>query len=95
MLHQHPNWNKCSDCHDLHGSDWPGMIKTSPQEVCSGCHAEHKKFSHPMGEKAPDPRNGTPMNCMTCHDANAGTMYKHFLKGSAERGLCVQCHPSY
>jgi predicted CXXCH cytochrome family protein len=36
-----------------------------------------------------------PMDCMSCHDANAGTMYKHFLHGSAERGLCVQCHLSY
>ncbi len=95
MLHQHPGWNKCSDCHDLHGSDWPGMIKGSPQEVCAGCHAKHKTFTHPLGEKARDPRNGVPMDCMSCHDANAGTMYKHFLHGSAERGLCVQCHLSY
>jgi predicted CXXCH cytochrome family protein len=95
MLHQHPGWNKCSDCHDLHGSDWPGMLKGSPETICGGCHEEHKTFTHPMGDKAPDPRNGVPMNCMTCHDANAGTMYKHFLLGSAERGLCVQCHLSY
>lgn len=95
MLHQHPGWNKCSDCHDLHGSDWPGMLKGSPDSVCAVCHEEHKKFTHPIGDKALDPRNGVPMNCITCHDANAGTMYKHFLFGSAERGLCVQCHLSY
>ena len=95
MLHQHPGWNKCSDCHDLHGSDWPGMLKGSPQEVCTGCHAKHKTFTHPIGDQAHDPRNGVPMDCMSCHDANAGTMYKHFLHGSAERGLCVQCHLSY
>ena len=95
MLHQHPGWNKCSDCHDLHGSDWPGMVKNSAEDVCAGCHERHKSFSHPQGDSARDPRNGVAMNCMSCHDANVGTMYKYFLHGSAERGLCVQCHLSY
>jgi predicted CXXCH cytochrome family protein len=35
------------------------------------------------------------MTCETCHDANTGTMYQHFLRGSGERGLCIQCHQDY
>ncbi|MCK4621434.1 MAG: hypothetical protein KAT62_04380 [Desulfuromonadales bacterium] len=94
MLHQHANWNSCSDCHQGHGADNPAMLKNG-QDVCAQCHERHKAFSHPMGEAALDPRNGKPMDCLTCHEANTGSMFKHFLRGSGERGLCVQCHQSY
>ncbi len=94
MLHKHPGWNNCTDCHDLHGADNPGMLKNEGN-ACADCHKRHAAFSHPMGDKAPDPRDGRPMTCETCHDANTGTMYQHFLRGSGERGLCIQCHQDY
>jgi predicted CXXCH cytochrome family protein len=95
MLHRHQNWDECSDCHALHGSDYPAMLKAEPDKVCSGCHENHTTFTHPLGEQAIDPRNMRPMNCVTCHDPNVGTMFQYFLRGSGERGLCVECHQSY
>lgn len=94
MLHKHQGWNQCTDCHLGHGANNPAMLKQG-SDVCSQCHEQHKSFSHPMGEAALDPRNSRPMDCLTCHDANTGTMFQHFLRGSGERGLCVQCHQSY
>jgi len=95
MLHQHPDWQNCTDCHALHGSDHPNMLQLEPDQVCASCHEEHTTFVHPIGDKAKDPRNGQPMTCLTCHDANVGTMYKYNLRGSGERGLCIKCHRGY
>lgn len=94
MLHKHPAWNVCSACHYGHGGDNPAML-IDGQNVCARCHNLHSNFTHPQGKTVIDPRNGRQMDCLTCHDADAGTMYKHFLHGSGERGLCVQCHQSY
>ena len=94
MLHKHGGWNRCSDCHYGHGGDSPAMLKNG-ENVCAQCHDLHDDFTHPQGEGVYDPRNGREIDCLTCHDANAGTMYKYFLHGSGERGLCVQCHQSY
>ncbi len=94
MLHNHQDWNSCSNCHYGHGGDNPAML-INGQNVCAQCHDLHGEFTHPQGEGVIDPRNGRELDCLTCHDANTGTMYKYFLHGSGERGLCVQCHPSY
>lgn len=93
-LHKHGNWETCTDCHDLHGSNDVAMLKQGSQ-VCHLCHDQHKGFTHPIGEKALDPRNNKPMDCLTCHNANDGTNYRYYLRGSGERGLCIQCHQSY
>ncbi len=94
MLHKHQDWSSCSNCHYGHGGDNPAML-IDGQNVCARCHDLHGEFTHPQGEGVIDPRNGREVDCLTCHDANSGTMYKYFLHGSGERGLCVQCHQSY
>ncbi len=94
MLHKHQDWNQCSGCHFGHGGDYPSMLRNG-SNVCAECHDLHKGFTHPIGEDAIDNRNGQPMDCLTCHNANDGSMYKYFMRGSGERGLCIQCHLSY
>ena len=95
MLYHHPGrWN-CGDCHQIHGSDNPAMLQGHPMDFCAGCHKRHKQFTHPIGDQAFDPRNQESMSCVTCHDPCTGTMFKHNLRGSAERGLCVRCHPKH
>jgi len=93
-LHKHSNWDRCTDCHNLHGSNGVAMLKQK-EAVCNLCHDQHKGFTHPIGEDALDPRNNMPMDCLTCHNGNDGSNYRYFLRGSGERGLCVQCHQSY
>ncbi len=94
-LHKHPGWNNCTDCHSLHGDNTLGMFAEAPDKTCARCHKEHSTFTHPMGDKALDPRSGQPMTCTSCHDSNAGTMFKFHLRGGAEQGLCIQCHKDY
>jgi predicted CXXCH cytochrome family protein len=95
MLYHHPGKWACGDCHKVHGSDIPMMFKKGPLELCAECHKRHEQFTHPIGEKALDPRNLEAMSCITCHDPCTGTMFKFNLRGSAERGLCIQCHPKH
>ncbi|MDY0190044.1 MAG: cytochrome c3 family protein [Desulfuromonas sp.] len=98
-LHRHPNDNNCVDCHQLHGSSMPAMPKGDRQNngdtACLGCHENHSNFSHPTGDKAHDPRNGKAMNCASCHDPCNGTIYKYNLRGTSDKGLCIQCHAGY
>lgn len=93
-LHKHSGWNQCADCHNLHGTNGLAMLKQG-QDVCNLCHDQHKGFTHPIGAETLDPRNNQPMDCLTCHNGNDGSNYRYFLRGSGERGLCVQCHQSY
>ena len=95
MLYHHPGKWECGDCHKLHGSDLPMMFKERPVELCADCHKRHEQFTHPIGDDSLDPRNLEPMSCITCHDPCTGTMFKYNLRGSAERGLCIQCHPKH
>lgn len=98
-LHKHSGWSRCADCHDLHGSNGVAMLKQNNdpehRDVCSLCHDQHKGFTHPIGKGVLDPRNSQEMDCQTCHNGNDGSDYRYFLRGSGERGLCVQCHQSY
>jgi len=94
-LYVHPDANNCVTCHQLHGSDLPAMRKKDNDSACVDCHERHSNFSHPMGDKALDPRNGQPMNCISCHDPCNGTMFKYNLRGTSDKGLCILCHAGY
>nr|WP_320050972.1 cytochrome c3 family protein [uncultured Desulfuromonas sp.] len=94
-LYLHPGANTCVNCHQLHGSDLPAMRKKDNDSACISCHERHSNFSHPMGDKALDPRNGQPMNCISCHDPCNGTMFKYNLRGTSDKGLCILCHAGY
>lgn len=94
-LYAHIDWETCTNCHSLHGSDHFAMLKDEPNTVCSECHERHSTFTHPLGENALDPRTGQGMTCVSCHDPNAGTQFKFFLRGGAEKGLCINCHKGY
>lgn len=90
----HPNWERCTDCHLPHGSDNPSLLKGDGVSACTGCHPTQGKFTHPVGERYRDPRNGQSITCVTCHDP-MGTDFKFDLRLSGERALCVQCHRGY
>ena len=95
MLYHHPGRWYCGDCHKVHGADSAMMLKSRPLELCADCHKRHEQFTHPIGDDSLDPRNLEPMTCVTCHDPCTGTMFKYNLRGNAERGLCIQCHPKH
>ncbi|NDY41524.1 hypothetical protein G3N55_01475 [Dissulfurirhabdus thermomarina] len=93
-LYVHPDLADCTACHAAHGSDQVAMLKKDGTESCTGCHETQGKFTHPVGEKARDPRTGQALTCVSCHDA-MGTDFKYHLKQSGEKDLCLPCHPAY
>ncbi len=93
-LYIHPDWNKCTNCHEGHGENNIAMLKEGATKSCAKCHESHAKFTHPIGEKVKDPRNGQTLTCVTCHDP-MGTNYKYNLRLSGEGELCLECHKNY
>lgn len=74
----------CSDCHNMHGSVGPKMMKRdSVVETCYTCHME---------KRGPFVHNHEPVNedCSNCHNPH-GTTAEAMLKARPPF-LCHQCH---
>lgn len=74
----------CSDCHNVHGSAGPKLLKRdSVVETCYTCHME---------KRGPFVHNHEPVNddCTTCHNPH-GTTAESMLKVRPPF-LCQQCH---
>ncbi len=93
-LYKHQEIDTCTECHDVHGSDRLVMLTGDGNTVCTRCHETQGEFTHPVGEKIVDPRTGTSVSCLSCHNP-MGTDYKYELIYSGSKDLCVQCHKSY
>jgi DmsE family decaheme c-type cytochrome len=74
----------CSDCHNVHGSAGPSLMKrNSVVETCYTCHME---------KRGPFVHNHQPVNedCSNCHNPH-GTTAEALLK-SRPPFLCNSCH---
>ncbi len=91
--YKHPNVKnkKCLVCHYVHASNDLFFLKQGGINTCLSCHGKHIKFSHPMGEKAIDPRNHQPITCITCHHP-MGAKDKYNVIFDHNKELCIQCH---
>lgn len=97
---------KCGTCHDPHASDFVGLARTRPAELCLDCHPDVRKrphmivgFSasgHPIGDakkEAADPlRAGKPFYCAACHEPHRSD--RGMLKRFEGKGTatCRRCH---
>jgi len=67
----------CANCHDPHGSNYPGMLSMRAPTLCQSCHAQAGHPSLPQDER------GLPANtpsqfllgqsCLNCHDQVHGS----------------------
>ncbi len=74
----------CSDCHNVHGSVGPKLVKRdSINDTCYTCHAE---------KRGPFVQQHAPVaeDCSTCHNSHGSTI-AGMLKARAPM-LCQQCH---
>jgi predicted CXXCH cytochrome family protein len=94
--HEPVNEGQCTLCHSPHSSDGIFLLqRPSVIETCGVCHDWQKHSSHPIGEKAVDPRNkNITLDCLSCHRSH-GTEYKHFLHYGTPTELCTQCHVQF
>lgn len=89
----HSNIKDCLSCHKGHGTNERLFIVAKEGNTCylSGCHTAQGTFTHPVGDKAIDPRSKEPMTCNTCHNP-MGAQYENQLRLDETTDLCVQCH---
>ena len=92
-LNRHPEVSagKCSTCHDSHASDKLKFLKTSPLTLCIDCHKRQKGLCHPVGEKAIDPRDKSPIDCITCHNMMEAE-FPQLMRLDGSKQLCNECH---
>ncbi len=81
----------CSACHASHGGDRPVLLVAEPLQLCGECHSHQHSVTHPMGEQARDPRNGQPMDCLSCHGVHDAP-HPMYLHREGSRELCLACH---
>ena len=82
----------CTTCHSPHASDSVLLLNQPVIELCTGCHDFSRHSSHPIGERAIDPRNkNLTLDCLSCHKSHGSEQKRlaHFQFGTE---LCVQCH---
>ncbi len=83
----------CTTCHSPHASDNVLLMKEAKIiDLCSTCHDFTHHSSHPIGEKATDPRNkNLTLDCLSCHKSH-GSDQKRLMHFQFGTDLCVQCH---
>jgi predicted CXXCH cytochrome family protein len=86
----------CTVCHTPHASDMVFLFSQKTMlDVCKTCHDYSAHSTHPLGEKALDPRNkNVQVQCSSCHGTH-GTEYKKMLYYPTATELCVQCHAEH
>lgn len=94
--HEPVDKGQCTACHNPHSSDYLFLAKApTDAEWCGSCHDWQKHSTHPLGDKAIDPRNrNLTVQCLSCHRAH-GTEYKHLIPFVTVSDLCTQCHQQY
>lgn len=90
------NETACSDCHQVHASEDPMLVKDrtpgtwrhGQAETCFGCHPQqraqmHRTSAHPIKEGV--------MRCSDCHNTH-GTIGDAQLAGLTLNQTCYDCH---
>ncbi len=57
---------ECVECHEMHRSEYPALLKMPVVELCIECHEEAEDLSQPA--HAGDQAN----RCTVCHDPHFG-----------------------
>lgn len=84
---------RCADCHAPGHAKKPLYFKVESDiiKTCAECHKAQHERTHPIGEKAKDPRTGDPITCKTCHSFH-NARAEFMLRFDRNRELCIQCH---
>ena len=89
--YKHHDIEKCTDCHQPHGSDYRLLLTSDENSSCEKCHETQGKFTHPVGDDSIDPRSKRGITCITCHNP-MGAEDEYSIRFGRKKKLCVQCH---
>jgi predicted CXXCH cytochrome family protein len=91
VVHQPVAKGQCELCHEPHSANNASMLKNNVVDLCKGCHSAQHAISHPYGKGVIDPRTGTELDCVSCHDPHSSNE-KSLVLYPSDRELCLQCH---
>jgi predicted CXXCH cytochrome family protein len=74
FVHGPASVGSCLNCHVPHNSQYPSLLKKSPEEICRICHAEAR-----LAKGMHDAVHGKGLVCIDCHDPHGGNN-NFFLK---------------
>ena len=73
----------------------PVMTGAADINVCGSCHDWEHHSTHPIGEKAKDPRNkNLTVTCLSCHSPH-GSDFKKMLHFETQTEMCTNCHKEF
>lgn len=78
----------CADCHNVHATKDPVLVKTSQDEVCYGCHVEQRAQSF---RRSRHPIREGKVACADCHNPH-GSVGPKLLKEASVNETCFGCH---
>lgn len=78
----------CTDCHAVHASHDPVMVKREQPTVCFQCHSRER--AQTLQASAHPIRQGQ-MSCSDCHQPH-GTLTDGLLNGPSLNQTCYECH---
>jgi predicted CXXCH cytochrome family protein len=76
----------CTDCHNPHASNQPGLPKTDSVSICLSCHSDIDELRKKSYHHQPAFAQG----CSTCHTPHGGDN-DHLLRAKGN-ALCLECH---
>ena len=80
---------QCSACHSGHSTDLPYLLKGTPKELCSACHAEMMAAMETATVGHDAVLKG--QRCFQCH-APHGSDHPGLLRAGDQTTTCLQCH---
>ena len=80
---------QCSACHSAHSTDSPNLLKGTPEELCSACHAE--KMAAMKNSSVGHDAVLKGERCFQCH-APHGSDHPKLLRAGDQTATCLQCH---
>jgi predicted CXXCH cytochrome family protein len=84
-LHKPVEGGQCSGCHDVHGSPYSKLLKTSTPQLCLNCHKQVPHEGKSVHAVIKDQKN-----CTNCHRPHSSDQIK--LLTAAPKPLCLSCH---
>ncbi|MDW7645602.1 MAG: cytochrome c3 family protein [Desulfuromonadales bacterium] len=80
----------CLECHNPHESNTAALLKQTPVQTCTRCHADMAEGL----EQSPVVHTAVrESECTTCHNPHAAPVKK--LLKQAQPDLCLGCHPAF
>lgn len=85
-LHTAVAEGKCLACHVPHHSEYPDLLRTSVEEVCSTCHSDKSALPKACSQEPSGPGTRNVEGCFACHNAHLGVNSNLLFREYDEEG---------